>query len=107
MFKEDEIEELRKHLDSNGKLVISSDLTEKQKERYQFINELNIDLISVLKRDKKVINSDNDEDDNSNIKSHDNSDDDLEVEFLDDEYSISTSIEEDEDATIDNLDNFF
>lgn len=107
MFKEDEIEELRKHLDSNGKLVISSDLTEKQKERYQFINELNIDLISVLKRDKKVINSDNDEEDNSNIESHDNSDDDLEVEFLDDEYSISTSIEEDEDATIDNLDNFF
>ena len=106
-IKEDEIEELRKHLDSNGKLVISSDLTEKQKERYQFINELNIDLISVLKRDKKVINSDNDEEDNSNIKSHDNSDDDLEVEFLDDEYSISTSIEEDEDATIDNLDNFF
>lgn len=107
MFKEDEIEELRKHLDSNGKLVISSDLTEKQKERYQFINELNIDLISVLKRDKKVINSNNDEEDNSSIKSHENSDDELEVEFLDDEYSMSTSIEEDEDATIDNLDNFF
>ena len=44
MFKEDEIEELRKHLDNNGKLIISSDLTEKQKERYQFINNLNISI---------------------------------------------------------------
>lgn len=107
MFKEDEIEELRKHLDNNGKLIISSDLTEKQKERYQFINNLNIDLISVLKRDKQVIDLGEEEPTSIASSDYDEEDDDDDTEVLDDDTSSYTTIEEDDNASIDNLDNFF
>ena len=89
MFKEDEIDNLKKNLGADGKLIISDDLTEKQKSRYQFINSLNIDLISVLTRNTKP------------------------VDFGDEEANAFSSvesgiqIEEDENATIDGLDEFF
>ncbi len=107
MFKEDEIEELRKHLDNNGKLIISSDLTEKQKERYQFINDLNIDLISVLKRDKQVIDLGEEEPTSIASSDYDEEDDNDDTEVLDDDTSSYTTIKEDDNASIDNLDNFF
>lgn len=107
MIKENEIEELKKHLGSDGKLIISDDLTEKQIERYQFINSLNVDLVSILTRNTKLVDLDDEEASNTNTSDYDSDDDDVDVEFLDEDSDSSSNITEDEDATIDNLDSFF
>lgn len=48
MINAQEIAKLREHIGPDGKLIIDDSLTEKQKERFNFINSLDIDIISVL-----------------------------------------------------------
>ena len=104
MFKQDEIDELKKQLGSDGKLIISDNLTEKQKERYQFINSLNIDLISVLTRNPKSI--DLDDEDSTPVVDSDDLIDDTDVEVLDNDNNIEED-DDDDDAGVEELNDFF
>ena len=79
MIKNEEIEFLKKHLDENGKLIISPDLTEKQIERFQFINSLNVDLVSVLQRKTELIDN---EDEADTLSSDVNADEDDDMKDL-------------------------
>ena len=101
MLKENEIEILKKYLGEDGKLIISDDLTEKQKERFLFINSLNIDLISVLTRKTKMM--DIGDEDSEQFLDDDNDTSDLEV--LSSEAEVT--IEEDDNAIIEGFDDFF
>lgn len=106
MIKNEEIEFLKKHLDENGKLIISPDLTEKQIERFQFINSLNVDLISVLQRKTELIDNEDETDTLSsdvNADDDDDLDDSEEIEELED----SNVIKEDDNVAVDDLDSFF
>lgn len=106
MIKNEEIEFLKKHLDENGKLIISPDLTEKQIERFQFINSLNIDLVSVLQRKTELIDNEVEADTLSsdvNADEDDDLDDSEEIEELED----SNVIKEDDNVAVDDLDSFF
>ena len=40
---------IKNHLGAGGKLIISSDLTEKQKQKFEYINSLGVDVSMVLK----------------------------------------------------------
>lgn len=105
MIKDSEIEELKKHLDENGKLIISDDLTDKQKERFNFINDLGIDLIAVLSRKTELVDY-GDEPEETSYDAEDDSDDfEDSVEDMDDDSS--SLIEEDDSASVENLDDFF
>lgn len=106
MIRNDEIDELKKHLGSDGKLIISDDLTEKQIERYQFINSLNVDLISILTQNIPNVDL-GDEEKNSSNASFDDDSDDVDVELLEDDYMSSSDIVEDDSVVIDNLNDFF
>lgn len=99
MIKDEEIEELKKHLDSYGKLVITDDLSESQKERFQFINSLNVDLLTVLNRKVEYDDENDVELPSNNIEDND---EDYEVEVLDNDIEI-----EENDQAVDGLDNFF
>lgn len=106
MIKNEEIEFLKKHLDENGKLIISPDLTEKQIERFQFINSLNVDLVSVLQRKTELIDNEDEADTLSsdvNADEDDDLDDSDEIEELED----SNVIKEDDNVAVDDLDSFF
>lgn len=106
MIKNEEIEFLKKHLDENGKLIISPDLTEKQIERFQFINSLNVDLVSVLQRKTELIDNEDEADPLSsdvNADEDDDLDDSDEIEELED----SNVIKEDDNVAVDDLDSFF
>lgn len=101
MIKDEELEELKKHLDENGKLIITDDLTDKQVERYQFINSLNVDLISLLSRKRQVVDFPDEEVEMITDDSSDDIDDSEYVENL-----TSTEIEESGEEITD-LDDFF
>lgn len=106
MIKDNEIEELKKHLDVNGKLVISDNLTDKQKERYTFINNLDIDLIAVLNRNTEIANYDDEfESLNDNDQDDDYEDDETLTDDLDE--TSSSIIEENDDVSVENLNDFF
>ena len=100
MIRENEIDELKKHLGSDGKLIISNDLTEKQIERYQFINSLNVDLLSVLSRESKSVDYNDEETDNTTYVEDASNDD---IENLENSYTI----DEDDTASVEELNNFF
>ncbi len=104
MIREQEIEELKTMLDSDGKIRITDDLPPAKKERYEFINSLNLDLVEVLSRKKEDYSISDDE---VRTNSSDDEDDDVEVETLDDDSSTDSIIEEDDSATVDDLSGFF
>lgn len=97
MFNGVELDELRKYVGEDGKLIISDSLTDKQKERFSFINSLNINLVDVLTR--KVDNTEDSEEEEEVLSS--STDDDV-VEELDEEAII-----EENDEPVQDLDNFF
>lgn len=106
MIKNEEIEFLKKHLDENGKLIISPDLTEKQIERFQFINSLNVDLVSVLQRKTELIDNEDEADTLSSDVNADE-DDDLDGSEEIEELEDSNVIKEDDNVAVDDLDSFF
>ena len=100
MIKDEELEELKKHLDENGKLIITDDMSDKIKERYEFINSLNVDLISLLSRKTQDVDfGDEDEE----VEVVDSDDDDGEI--LDEEET--DSLIEESDDEISDLNGFF
>lgn len=99
MIKDEELEELKKHLDENGKLIITDDMSDKIKERYEFINSLNVDLISLLSRKTQDVDF-GDEDEEVEVV---DSDDDGEI--LDEEET--DSLIEESDDEISDLNGFF
>lgn len=107
MFNENEINELKDKLDSNGKLIITDDMPQKVKERYEFINSQNLNLVEILSR-KVNLNSDEDDDDDSiEVLNHDEqeydaSDDDNEIIDASDD-----NISEDDSVSVEDLENFF
>ena len=106
MIKNEEIEFLKKHLDENGKLIISPDLTEKQIERFQFINSLNVDLVSVLQRKTELIDNEDEADTLSSDVNADE-DDDLDGSEEIEELEDSNVIKEDDNVAVYDLDSFF
>ena len=106
MIKNEEIEFLKKHLDENGKLIISPDLTEKQIERFQFINSLNVDLVSVLQRKTELIDNEDEADTLSSDVNADE-DDDLDGSEEIEELEDSNVIKEYDNVAVDDLDSFF
>ena len=106
MIREEEIAELKKHLDVNGKLVITDDMSDTQKERYQFINSLDVDLVELLSRKSDMSIDPADEEEEPDFESDDSDlDDDDEAEVLDD--TDASEIQEDHSDFQDGLDNFF
>lgn len=110
MIREEEIAELKKHLDANGKLVITDDMSDAQKERYQFINSLDVDLVEVLSRETSGPVEDFDEEDEPDsealaeeVDAYGDGDD---AELLDDDETDG-DIEENDSDFQDGLDNFF
>ena len=101
MIKDEELEELKKHLDENGKLIITDDMSDKIKERYEFINSLNVDLISLLSRKTQDVDF-GDEDEEVEVV---DSDDDDDGEILDEDETDSLIEESDEE--ISDLNDFF
>lgn len=109
MFDENEINELKNKLDSNGKLIITDDMPQKIKERYEFINSQNLNLVEILSR-KVNLNSDEEEDDdedsievlNNDEQEYDVSDDDNEIIDASDD-----NISEDDSVSVEDLENFF
>ena len=99
MIKDEELEELKKHLDENGKLIITDDMSDKIKERYEFINSLNVDLISLLSRKTQDVDFGDEE-----VETAD-SDDDYDGEILDEDENDSLIEESDEE--ISDLNDFF
>lgn len=77
MIQEEELIFLKNHLGTDGKLIISDDLTEDQKTRFEFINGLDIDLASMIENRFSAGNYDDkdeeDDDENSGVASFDNS----------------------------------
>lgn len=103
MINGEEIEQLKNYIGSDGKLVITDDLSEKQKERFQFINSLNINLIDVLTRHNEELSSEDfAEEETSGSVDFDS----LDEEILDGP-DFSEDIVEDDDASMDDLDSFF
>lgn len=107
MLNENEIEELKNKLDSNGKLIITDDMPQKVKERYEFINSQNLNLTEVLSR-KINLNSNDDVDEdaietlNDNDSEYDESDNDNEIIDTGDD-----NISEDDSVSVEDLENFF
>lgn len=103
MIREEELESIKKHLGSDGKLIIDSSLTDKQRERFEFINSLDIDLMEVLTRNTQMVNYGDEELESDN--SSDDDDDDIEVIDGDDE-NANVGIEENGEID-DSLEDFF
>lgn len=107
MLNENEIEELKNKLDSNGKLIITDDMPQKVKERYEFINSQNLNLTEVLSR-KINLNSNDDVDEdaietlNDNDSEYEESDNDNEIIDTGDD-----NISEDDSVSVEDLENFF
>ncbi len=108
MFNENEINELKNKLDSNGKLIITDDMPQKIKERYEFINSQNLNLVEILSR-KVNLNSDEDDDDEDSIEVLNN--DEQEYDVSDDDNEIidasDDNISEDDSVSVEDLENFF
>lgn len=108
MFNENEINELKDKLDSNGKLIITDDMPQKIKERYEFINSQNLNLVEILSR-KVNLNSDEDDDDKDSIEVLNN--DEQEYDVSDDDNEIidasDDNISEDDSVSVEDLENFF
>lgn len=86
---------IKNHLGADGKLIISSDLTEKQKQKFEYINSLGIDVSMVLKEREK--------EEEPIIEEPEAYSDDVEV--LNEGNSSSNIVED--DSPVDDLDNFF
>lgn len=104
MIREDEIEDIKSRLDSDGKIIISDNMSEAQKERYSFINSMNIDLIDVLSRKNNDLSEGEQDLDDSSVYSN-------EDEVLDDVEALDTNeystdiVENDE--SVDDLNSIF
>lgn len=85
---------IKKHLGSDGKLIISDDLTERQKQKFEYINSLGIDVSIVLKE--------REEEEPPVVEETESYDD---VEVLN-EGNYSSNIIED-DSPVDDLNDFF
>lgn len=99
MIREEELESIKKYLGSDGKLIIDSSLTDKQRERFEFINSLDIDLMEVLTRNTQYVNYGDEE------LEVENSDDEDDIEVIDDE-DANVGIEENGEID-DSLEDFF
>lgn len=104
MIRDDEIESLKQSLGSDGKLIITDDMSDSQKERYQFINSLNLNLLEVLTRKNDDVESDVSLDPDSE-EFNDVDDFADEVETLDD--SMNSSVIEENGASVDDLNDLF
>ena len=51
MISPKELDFLKQYLGADGKLIITDDLTEARKERFEFINSLNLDLKELFSRE--------------------------------------------------------
>lgn len=85
---------IKNHLGSDGKLIISDDLTDRQKQKFEYINSLGIDVSIVLKEREK--------EEPPIIEETESYDD---VEVLNEGNSSSNIIED--DSPIDDLNDFF
>lgn len=99
MLSEEEIISLKNRLDSNGKLIITDDLPDNKKQRYEWINSLNVDLVELLSRKSEEIQVSDDSDSDDF--------DDSDVELLDEDTTSGSDIVEDNSFSADDLDNFF
>lgn len=100
MIREEELESIKKHLGSDGKLIIDSSLTDKQRERFEFINSLDIDLMEVLTRNTQYKDYGDEE-----LESE-NSDDNDDIEVIDNDEEEDIGIEENGEMD-DSLEDFF
>lgn len=107
MFNAEDIEKLKGMLDSNGKIIISDDLSEKQKEKYEWINSLDIDLVEVLSRKPEKIDLDEDIESLDDTSEEDDDNDNDNDEFIGEEDSSSSEIVEDGNVSVDDLNSFF
>lgn len=52
MLNADEIERIKKYIGPDGKLIIDESLTEAEKQNFEYINSLDVDLLKVINKDR-------------------------------------------------------
>lgn len=108
MLDVEKIEKIKKYIGPDGKLIIDDSLTETEKQDFEYINSLEVDLLMVINKDrskprKKISEEDEEPDDDSY------SDSDSDIEDIDSNYlDVSTAdILEDDNVSINDLEDLF
>ena len=97
MLNADEIERIKKYIGPDGKLIIDESLTEAEKQNFEYINSLDVDLLKVTK--KSFVDEDLDEEDES--------DDFDDISYDSSSLEDSAEISENENVSVNDLEDLF
>ena len=104
MLNADEIERIKKYIGPDGKLIIDESLTEAEKQNFEYINSLDVDLLKVINKDrKKKKKSFVDED----LDEEDESDDFDDISYDSSSLEDSAEISENENVSVNDLEDLF
>lgn len=104
MLSPNELNTLRQYLGPDGKLIISDNLSDAKKERFEFINSLNLNLVELFSRNTKLEDvEDVIEDDIADSEYDSDEEEDIEYESEEDfEF-----VEEEDTDIVDDLNDIF
>ena len=104
MLNADEIERIKKYIGPDGKLIIDESLTEAEKQNFEYINSLDVDLLKVINKDRnKTKKSFVDED----LDEEDESDDFDDISYDSSSLEDSAEISENENVSVNDLEDLF
>lgn len=110
MFNSEKLEKIKKYIGSDGKLVIDDSLTETEKQDFEYINSLDVDLLSVINKDRSQPRKRIVDDEEIEEETDENEEEDLDTDDFDD-YSDSlderSEISENDDISINDLEDLF